>query len=125
MGWSEEINVADEHFHECSSDPYWSENTLLGFTIPERNLCGFVYYYFRPNMIAHVRAEVVVDEPAQVALGDGESEQGVLTPVRVAAALVEVLVGDVDLLAPAHVLLSSISCSPEYAMSGCIVLLSV
>lgn len=50
MGWSDQINVADEHFHERSSDPYWSENTLFGFTIPEKNICGFVYWYFRPNM---------------------------------------------------------------------------
>jgi len=50
MGWSDEINEADEHFHPKSPDPYWSENTLFGFTVPERNICGFIYWYFRPNM---------------------------------------------------------------------------
>ncbi len=34
MGWSDEVNLADEYFHNCSDDPYWSETSLLGFTAP-------------------------------------------------------------------------------------------
>jgi len=65
MGWSDQINVADEHFHERSSDPYWSENTLLGFDVPERNLSGFIYYYFRPNMNLVVAGPAVWDNSGE------------------------------------------------------------
>ena len=34
MGWTDKIDIADEYFHERSDDPYWSENTLFGFTVP-------------------------------------------------------------------------------------------
>ena len=27
MAWTDQIDVADEHFHRSSDDPYWSENT--------------------------------------------------------------------------------------------------
>jgi hypothetical protein len=37
MAWNDTVNVADEYFHKRSDDPYWSENSLLGFTVPERN----------------------------------------------------------------------------------------
>ncbi|HTK63994.1 MAG TPA: hypothetical protein VL595_16520, partial [Pseudonocardia sp.] len=50
MGWTDKIDIADEHFHPRSDDPYWSENSLLGFNVPERNLSAFIYFYFRPNM---------------------------------------------------------------------------
>ena len=65
MGWSDTINVADEYFHEKSDDPYWSENTLLGFTVPERNLCGFIYYYFRPNMNLVVAGPAIWDHTGE------------------------------------------------------------
>ena len=61
MGWTDQIDVADEHFHPKSDDPYWSENTLLGFTVPERNMCGFIYYYFRPNMNLVVAGPAIWD----------------------------------------------------------------
>lgn len=38
MAWSDTVDVADEYFHEPSSDPYWSENSLLGFSVPELTL---------------------------------------------------------------------------------------
>lgn len=65
MSWSDSIDVADEHFHRRSDDPYWSENTLLGFTAPERNLCGFIYYYFRPNMNLVVAGPAIWDNSGE------------------------------------------------------------
>jgi hypothetical protein len=32
------------------SDPYWNESAWFSFSIPERRLHGFIYYFFRPNM---------------------------------------------------------------------------
>ena len=65
MGWSDKIDIADEYFHEKSPDPYWSENTLFGFTVPERNLCGFVYWYWRPNMNLVVAGPCVWDHTGE------------------------------------------------------------
>lgn len=65
MGWTDTIDVSDEHFHPKSDDPYWSENTLLGFTVPERNLCGFIYYYFRPNMNLVVGGTAIWDNSGE------------------------------------------------------------
>jgi hypothetical protein len=65
MGWTDQIDVADEYFHPKSDDPYWSENTLLGFTMPERNMCGFIYYYFRPNMNLVVAGPAIWDNTGE------------------------------------------------------------
>jgi hypothetical protein len=65
MPWNDKIDVADEHFHPRSDDPYWSENTLLGFNVPERNLSGFVYYYFRPNMNLVVAGPAIWDNSGE------------------------------------------------------------
>jgi len=33
-----------------SDDPYWNESCWFSFSIPEREIHGMVYYFFRPNM---------------------------------------------------------------------------
>lgn len=65
MVWNDTVNVADEFFHQRSDDPYWSENSLLGFTVPERNLCGFIYFYFRPNMNLVVAGPAIWDHTGE------------------------------------------------------------
>lgn len=44
------ITEADEYFHVRNEDPYWNESAWFSLMIPERNLCGWVYFYHRPNM---------------------------------------------------------------------------
>jgi hypothetical protein len=44
------ITPADDHFHRRSDDPYWNESAWFGFTVPERTLTGWFYFYHRPNM---------------------------------------------------------------------------
>ncbi|WP_293002218.1 hypothetical protein [Mycobacterium sp.] len=65
MAWNDKIDEADEQFHQHSDDPYWSENSLLGFTAPERNLCGFIYFYFRPNMNLVVAGPAIWDHTGE------------------------------------------------------------
>lgn len=65
MGWTDKIDLAEEQFHKRSDDPYWSENSLLGFTVPERNLCGFIYFYFRPNMNLVVAGPAIWDHTGE------------------------------------------------------------
>ncbi|WP_028935463.1 DUF7065 domain-containing protein [Pseudonocardia spinosispora] len=40
----------DDQFHLGSTDPYWNESAWFGFTVPDRDLTGWVYFYHRPNM---------------------------------------------------------------------------
>lgn len=48
-----------------SDDPYWSENSLLGFNVPDRNLSGFIYFYWRPNMNLVVAGPAVWDNSGE------------------------------------------------------------
>lgn len=63
--WTDKIDVRDEYFHARSTDPYWSENTLFGFNVPERHLCGFIYFYWRPNMNLVVAGPCVWDHTGE------------------------------------------------------------
>jgi hypothetical protein len=65
MGWTDTLDVADEYLHKASGDPYWSENSLLSFNAPERNLCGFIYFYFRPNMNLVVAGPAIWDHTGE------------------------------------------------------------
>lgn len=63
--WVDQPEVRDEYFHIRSDDPYWSENTLWSFNVPERNLVGLIYCYFRPNMNLVVAGPVVWDHTGE------------------------------------------------------------
>jgi len=39
-----------DQFHTHNDNPYWNESAWFSFMIPERNLHGMFYWYFRPNM---------------------------------------------------------------------------
>jgi hypothetical protein len=41
----EPVGAADESFHAAGNDPEWCESGWFGFTIPERSINGFVYYF--------------------------------------------------------------------------------
>lgn len=42
--------VADHFNMRRDDDPYWSESSWFSWAIPERNINGFFYNHFRPNM---------------------------------------------------------------------------
>lgn len=39
------IGASDEVFHEPTDDPHWNESGWFHFSIPERDLTGFMYYW--------------------------------------------------------------------------------
>jgi hypothetical protein len=41
----EGIGVDDDVFHPASRDPDWNESGWFGFSVPERDINGFVYYF--------------------------------------------------------------------------------
>ena len=42
---TEPIGAQDEVFHPASTDPDWNESAWFGFSIPERDINGFVYFF--------------------------------------------------------------------------------
>jgi hypothetical protein len=42
--------IADHFNLKRDDDPYWSESSWFSWAIPHRNICGFFYNHFRPNM---------------------------------------------------------------------------
>ena len=49
MPWTTTPDPIDERFHRGSDDPWWNESSFITFRVPERNLMGMFYHYFRPN----------------------------------------------------------------------------
>jgi hypothetical protein len=49
-GFREVITPEDDLLHPGSRDPYWTETGWFSFSVPERQMNGFVYVYHRPNM---------------------------------------------------------------------------
>ena len=49
MAWSNVVSEADEGFHPRTEDPWWNESSFTTFRVPERQLFGILYHYFRPN----------------------------------------------------------------------------
>lgn len=44
------LTEADDRFREPTrDDPFWSETVWFSFTVPERNMQGYVYPWIRPN----------------------------------------------------------------------------
>lgn len=46
---SDKIDI-DNFCPTTTGDPYWNESAWFSFSIPEREIHGMVYYFFRPNM---------------------------------------------------------------------------
>ncbi len=61
MAWSATTTVADEGFHRRTEDPWWNESSFLTFRIPERDLLGILYFYFRPNQNTAMGGPIILD----------------------------------------------------------------
>jgi hypothetical protein len=65
MPWAERIDPVDDRLHKHDGDPYWNESCIISFAVPERNLCGFLYFYFRPNMNLFVGGPAIWDHTGE------------------------------------------------------------
>lgn len=46
-----QLSERDDRFHDVPvDDPWWTETTWWGFSVPERGLGGMIYTLFRPNL---------------------------------------------------------------------------
>jgi hypothetical protein len=49
-GMSAAITAEDEVFHPFGHDPWWNESAWYSFNVPERDINGFVYFYYNARL---------------------------------------------------------------------------
>lgn len=62
MTWTTTIDPSDDSFHPRTDDPWWNESSFLTFRVPERNLMGMLYHYFRPNQNTFMGGPFIWDD---------------------------------------------------------------
>src|SRR5690349_14475100 len=62
MRWTDTVDPMDDLFHPRIAHPYWNEASLNTFYVPERNLHGIIYVFFRPNMQMVVGGPILTDD---------------------------------------------------------------
>jgi hypothetical protein len=62
MAWTTKIDPTDEKFHPRTDDPWWGESSFITFRVPERNLMGMLYHYFRPNQNTFMGGPFIWDD---------------------------------------------------------------
>jgi hypothetical protein len=61
-GWTTE----DDTFHPKTDDPWWTETIWFAWMVPERNLLGYFYPVFRPNLGVEFGGVIVFDHTAEL-----------------------------------------------------------
>jgi hypothetical protein len=61
-GWATE----DDTFHPMTDDPWWTETIWFAWMVPERNLLGYFYPVFRPNLGVEFGGVIVFDHTAEL-----------------------------------------------------------
>ena len=64
MAWTTKVDPIDEKFHPRTDDPWWGESSFITFRVPERNLMGMLYHYFRPNQNTFMGGPFIWDDSA-------------------------------------------------------------
>ena len=44
------LTTHDDTLHPRTDDPWWTETVWFAWMVPERNLLGYFYPVFRPNL---------------------------------------------------------------------------
>ncbi len=58
------LTTDDDTLHERTADPWWTETVWFAWMVPERNLLGYFYPVFRPNLGIQFGGVLVVDPSA-------------------------------------------------------------
>lgn len=61
MAWTETITVDDEKFHPRTDDLWWNESSYITFRVPDRDLVGVLWFYFRPNQKTATGGPMIFD----------------------------------------------------------------
>jgi hypothetical protein len=65
MAWTAAATIGDEGFHPRNDDPWWNESSFLTFRIPDRDLLGILYFYFRPNQNTAMGGPIILDPTSE------------------------------------------------------------
>lgn len=60
------LTTADDTFHPPSDDRWWTETVWFAWMVPERNLLGYFYPVFRPNLGVQFGGVLVFDHTAEL-----------------------------------------------------------
>jgi hypothetical protein len=60
------ITTDDDTFHPRTDDPWWTETVWFAWMVPERNLLGYFYPVFRPNLGVQFGGVLVFDHTAEL-----------------------------------------------------------
>lgn len=60
------LTTDDDTFHPRTDDPWWTETVWFAWMVPERNLLGYFYPVFRPNVGVQFGGVLVVDGSAEL-----------------------------------------------------------
>jgi hypothetical protein len=63
-GWG--LTTEDDTFHPRDDDPWWTETVWFAWMVPERNLLGYFYPMFRPNLGVQAGGVLVFDHTAEL-----------------------------------------------------------
>jgi hypothetical protein len=58
------LTTDDDTLHERTDDPWWTETVWFAWMVPDRNLLGYFYPVFRPNLGIQFGGVLVVDDTA-------------------------------------------------------------
>lgn len=61
-GWTTD----DDNLHPATDDPWWTETIWFAWMVPERNLLGYFYPVFRPNLGVEFGGVLVFDDTAEL-----------------------------------------------------------
>lgn len=60
------LSAEDDSFHARTEDPWWTETVWFAWMVPERDLLGYFYPVFRPNVGVQFGGVLVVDGNAEL-----------------------------------------------------------
>ena len=60
------LTTDDDTFHPRTDDPWWTETVWFAWMVPERNLLGYFYPVFRPNVGVQFGGILVMDDSAEL-----------------------------------------------------------
>lgn len=60
------LTTADDTFHPRDDNPWWTETVWFAWMVPERNLLGYYYPMFRPNLNIQAGGVLVFDHTAEL-----------------------------------------------------------
>lgn len=60
------LTTDDDNFHPADDNPWWTETMWFAWMVPERNILGYYYPMFRPNLGIQAGGVLVFDDTAEL-----------------------------------------------------------